>query len=233
MSNDFSKNHFLKVKGFCTFIFYHETRRRKTAATSRENSKDTPNVWIFGCYFFLLLKKATQNNRKQHKSTIDSNTNQHDNKSVRRQWSMGHPIALISQQIRYGLKLAKHWPKIGQQRSSIGFILYLEMWEQRFVSGALLSLMLSSIGGVEWWGGSCRQIGIIQIVKRKAGVYYTKTRLLWCILHHPKYVSYHIIFMVIVVTGKNSLGMKPQCLCKRRRGVTCIAYQRRMMPDAE
>ena len=40
---------------------------------------------------------------------------------------MDHPIALISQQIRYGLKLAKHWPKIGQQRSLIGFILYLEM----------------------------------------------------------------------------------------------------------
>ena len=64
---------------------------------------------------------------------------------------MDHPIALISQQIRYGLKLANLWPKIGQQRSSIGFILYLEMGEQRFVSGALLficiSLMLSSIGG--------------------------------------------------------------------------------------
>ena len=51
-----------------------------------------------------------------------------------------------------------------------------------------------------------------------------KTRPLWCILHHPKYVSYHIIYMVIVVTGKNSLGMKPQCLCKRGRGVTRIAY---------
>ena len=61
---------------------------------------------------------------------------------------MGHPIALISQQIRHGLKLANLWPKIGQQRSSIGFILYLEMGEQRFVSGALLficiSLMLSA-----------------------------------------------------------------------------------------
>ena len=60
-----------------------------------------------------------------------------------------------------------------------------------------------------------------------------KTRPLWCILHHPKYVSYHIIYMMIVVTGRNSLGMKPQCLCKRRRGVTCIAYKRRMMPNVE
>ena len=77
--------------------------------------------------FSLLLKKATHNNRKQHKATIDSNRKQHHNKSVRRQCSMGHPLALISQQIRYGLKLAKHWPKIGQQRSLIGFILYLEM----------------------------------------------------------------------------------------------------------
>jgi hypothetical protein len=63
---------------------------------------------------------------------------------------MDHPIALISQQIRYGLKLAKHWPKIGQQRSLIGFILYLETGEQRFVSGAMLSLILSSIGGGRW-----------------------------------------------------------------------------------
>ena len=53
----------------------------------------------------------------------------------------------------------------------------------------------------------------------------------WCLLHQKRdlygvfyTVSYHIIYMVIVVTGKNSLGMKPQCLCKRRRGVTRIAY---------
>ena len=40
LSNDFSKNHFLKVQGFCTFNIYHETGRRKTASTSRESSKD-------------------------------------------------------------------------------------------------------------------------------------------------------------------------------------------------
>ena len=39
---------------------------------------------------------------------------------------MGRPIALISQQNRHGLKMANLWPKIGQQRSLIGFILYLE-----------------------------------------------------------------------------------------------------------
>ena len=32
--------------------------------------------------FSLLLKKATHNNRKQHKATIDSNRKQHHNKSV-------------------------------------------------------------------------------------------------------------------------------------------------------
>ena len=42
--------------------------------------------------FSLLLKKATHNNRKQHKATIDSNRKQHHNKSVK--WSMGHPVAL-------------------------------------------------------------------------------------------------------------------------------------------
>ena len=156
---------------------------------------------------------------------------------------MGHPIALISQQIRYGLKLAKHWPKIGQQRSLIGFILYLETGEQRFVSGAILSLILSSIGGRWVMGGSCRQIGIIQIVKRKAGVYYTKNETFMVYFTPSKVRFYHIIYMVIVVTGKISLGMKPQCLCKRGRGVTRIAYvgghcqlarrQRRMMSHAE
>ena len=58
LSNDFSKTVFLKVQGFCTFNIYHETGRRKIAATSRESSKDTPNVWIFGCYFFFVAKKS-------------------------------------------------------------------------------------------------------------------------------------------------------------------------------
>ena len=89
--------------------------------------------------FSLLLKKATHNNRKQHKATIDSNTKQHHNKSVRGSvhGSSNSPDKSVN----------SPWPKIGQQRSLIGFILYLETGEQRFVSGAMLSLILSSIGG--------------------------------------------------------------------------------------
>ena len=73
--------------------------------------------------FSLLLKKATHNNIKQLSTATQSNIIISLSEAV----FMDHPIALISQQIRYGLKLAKHWPKIGQQRSLIGFILYLEM----------------------------------------------------------------------------------------------------------
>ena len=121
---------------------------------SRRHQERVPRILqMFGYLavtFSLLLKKATHNNRKQHKATIDSNRKQHHNKFVRRQWSMGRPIALISQQNRHGLKMANLWPKIGQQRSLIGFILYLETWEQKYVSWALLSLMLSRIGGGRW-----------------------------------------------------------------------------------
>ena len=40
-----------------------------------------------------LRKKETQINRKQHKSTIDSNTDQHHNTFVERQGTMSHPVA--------------------------------------------------------------------------------------------------------------------------------------------
>ena len=76
--------------------------------------------------FSLLLKKqhiTTESNIKQLSTATQSNIIISLSEAV----FMDHPIALISQQIRYGLKLAKHWPKIGQQRSLIGFILYLEM----------------------------------------------------------------------------------------------------------
>ena len=40
------------------------------------------------------MKKETLINRKQHKSTIDSNINQHDNAFGRRQRAMRHPVVL-------------------------------------------------------------------------------------------------------------------------------------------
>ncbi len=46
-----------------------------------------------------------------------------------------------------------------------------------------------------------------------------KTRLLWCKIHHPRYAFYYIIYMVIVMGGKNSLGMRLQCL-RQRKGLS-------------
>ena len=56
--------------------------------------------------FSLLLKKATHNNRKQHKATIDSNTKQHHNKSVR---GSVHGSSNSPDKSANSL-----WPKIGQ-----------------------------------------------------------------------------------------------------------------------
>ena len=106
LSNDFSKKDFLKVQGFCTFNIYHETGRRK----SRRHQERVPRILqMFGYLavtFSLLLKKATHNNRKQHKATIDSNTKQHHNKSVR---GSVHGSSNSPDKSANSL-----WPKIGQ-----------------------------------------------------------------------------------------------------------------------
>jgi len=106
LSNDISKKDFLKVQGFCTFNIYHETGRRKSVATSKESARILQMFGYLAVTFSLLLKKATHNNRKQHKATIDSNRKQHHNKSVR---GSIHGSSNSPDKSANSL-----WPKIGQ-----------------------------------------------------------------------------------------------------------------------
>jgi len=106
LSNVFSKKDFLRCRDFAPLTFIMKPEGGK----ARRHQERVPRILqMFGYLavtFSLLLKKATHNNRKQHKATIDSNTKQHHNKSVR---GSVHGSSNSPDKSANSL-----WPKIGQ-----------------------------------------------------------------------------------------------------------------------